>query len=84
MLLHQGALGDFVTAFPAMIRLRARFGALHAVCPGQHGRLARALGLIDGFHTVEAAVFAGLYGGEAAPRAAGILGGFWGILLLSF
>lgn len=83
LLLHQGALGDFVMTFPALARLKLRYGSIHAICHGQHGRLAEALGLLDCCYPAEAAAFATLYSGDLAPRVRDILAISEAMLLLS-
>ena len=47
LIIHQGALGDVVLTFPAIIALRQKFSRIDILCQGQLGNLAVKLGLID-------------------------------------
>lgn len=83
LIIHQGALGDFVTLFPALLRLRQYFKPLDVLCQGQLGRLAVFLGLAEQSYPLEAARFATLYGGRPDPGAATLLQGYRRIVLFS-
>lgn len=80
---HQGALGDFVMTFPALVSLRDRFERIHAVCPAQNGRLAEALGLVDRWYSIDAAVWSSLYSKPVDRQVHEVLNAAAAILLIS-
>ena len=84
LVIHQGALGDFVLTFPALAGLRERFARIDVLTSAGHGRLAVAVGLADGYFPLEAAAFATLFGGEPAAPVRELFSSFHDILILSF
>jgi len=82
--IHQGALGDWVATFPALLKLQERFDGIDAVCQGGPGRLARSLGLIRRCFPLEAAAMASLFGERLDARIGRLLRSYDDILLLSF
>jgi len=84
LIIHQGALGDIVSIFPAIIRLKERFRIVDAVCKKSIGELASSLQLIDKFYPVEAAYFSSIFSGKADPRIADILRSYDEIILFSY
>jgi ADP-heptose:LPS heptosyltransferase len=64
LIVHQGALGDFVAIFPAIIRLKKYYHQIDVLCQGQLGKLAAELGLVKQWYPLEAASFASLYTDE--------------------
>lgn len=62
LVIHQGALGDFIMTFPAMIALRRTYVKIDALCQQKLGQLARELNLIEKYYTLESAAVAPLYG----------------------
>lgn len=86
LVIHQGALGDFIMTFPALLALRAVYAPLHVLCQRKLGALAGRLGLVEKSYPLESAAFAPLYGQEPeriGPRAAGILQDCGRIVLFS-
>jgi len=63
LIIHQGALGDFIMTFPIMIELRKTHFQVDALCQKKLGDLARKLNLIERSFPLESAAFAPLYGG---------------------
>ena len=61
LIIHQGALGDFVAAIPAMIRLKKNYNCVDVLCSGQLGKLAREIGLAEQCFPLEAAGFSSIY-----------------------
>ena len=57
LLIHHGALGDFVLTFPAILALKSRFTRIDALCPERSGRLAVRLGLVAESHDLDSAFF---------------------------
>ncbi len=73
LIIHQGALGDVVLTFPALIRLREKFSVIQAICQGKIGRLACELGVVDSCFPLEAATVSSLYTKSVAPDVQKIL-----------
>lgn len=83
LVVHQGALGDFVTTFPAMLLLKDSFPRIDAICHHHFGKLASALNVISAWYPLEAAYVASLYSKNPAPRIRKILAGYDSILLFA-
>ena len=64
LIIHQGALGDFVAIFPAIIRLKKYYQQVDVLCQTQLGKLAAKLDLVRQWYPLEAASFASLYTDE--------------------
>ncbi len=84
LVIHQGALGDFVCAFPALAGLKKRWGRIDVLCRGQLGKLACELGVADNGFSFDAACFASLFSGMADRRTKAFLRQYRQILLFSF
>jgi len=83
LIVHQGALGDFLTTFPAIFKLKKRFCRIDAFCQSDLGRLACALKVIDSYLPLEAAAFASLYSEPVDARAKALLMAYHEIILFS-
>ena len=84
LILHQGALGDFITTFPALLGLRHHYSHIAAICRTQFGSLAAHLELIDEYFSIDAACFASFYTERICPQATELLNRFDAILLFTF
>ena len=84
LIIHQGALGDVVMTFPALIALRKKFGRIDILCQGQLGKLAAGLGLVDKAYPLEAAYVATLFSKSVDKKIKTILAAYSTILLFSF
>jgi len=84
LIIHQGALGDIVSIFPAIIRLKEKFCRIDTICKKSIGELASSLKLIDKFYPVEAAFFSSIFSEKIDPVAAEILNSYDEILLFSY
>jgi ADP-heptose:LPS heptosyltransferase len=84
LILHQGALGDFIVTFPVLALLRDVFAGVDAVCRSSFGPAAVHLGIVDDYRSVEAAGFATIYTDAPSPRWADWLSSYERILLFSF
>ncbi len=84
LIIHQGALGDFIALFPAILRLKRKFPSVDAVCQDKLGKMAAALGVIDAFFPAESALFASLYSDTALPKLNTILRSYDQIVLFSY
>jgi ADP-heptose:LPS heptosyltransferase len=61
LIIHQGALGDFILTFPALIRLQKYYGVIDVLCQSGIGKLAKSLGLVEKWYPLEAAYVASLF-----------------------
>jgi len=61
LIIHQGALGDFILIFPAIIRLQKYYDVIDVLCQSGIGKLAKALGLVENWYPLEAAYVASLF-----------------------
>jgi len=84
LIIHQGALGDVVLTFPAIMALRQKFSRIDILCQSQLGNLAVKLGLIDKSYPLEAAYFATLFSEPVDEKIKNIMAGYSTILLFSF
>jgi hypothetical protein len=84
LIIHQGALGDVVLTFPAIIGLRKKFSRVDVLCQSQLGKLAAVLGLAEKWYSLEAACFATLFSEQVDEKIKDILAGYSTILLFSF
>ena len=84
LIIHQGALGDVVLTFPAIIALRQKFSRIDILCQDQLGKLAAHLGLVEKTYPLEAAYFATLFSDRMDARISDLLGTYAKILVFSF
>ncbi len=83
LVIHHGALGDVVSTFPALLRLKKIYGSLSMICQGSIGQLARELDIADKCFPLEAAAFATLYSSHIHPIVKKILLSYQRIILFS-
>ncbi|MFO7667555.1 MAG: glycosyltransferase family 9 protein [Desulfobacterales bacterium] len=84
LIIHQGSLGDIVSIFPAIIRLKEKFCRIDAIFKKSIGELASSVKLIDKFYPVEAAFFSSMFSKKIDPVTAEIFLSYDEILLLSY
>jgi ADP-heptose:LPS heptosyltransferase len=84
LIIHQGALGDVVLSFAAIIALRKQFGSMGILCQGQIGKLAARLGLVDTAYALEAAYFASLFSDAVDAKIKNLVRSFDRIIVFSF
>lgn len=84
LIIHQGALGDFVATFPVLFLLRKNFRSIDALCQNQLGKLACHLKVIDKHFSIETAIFSSLYSDHVDQRAANLFLSYNEIILFSF
>ena len=84
LIIHQGALGDVITTFPSLIKLKNNFRPIHLLCQNQIGKLARDLGLVQKYFPLESAVFASLYSGSSNDKIKEILSVYDKVILFSY
>lgn len=84
LIIHQGAIGDIVSIFPAIIRLKEKFCRIDAIFKKSIGELASFLKLTDKFYPVEAAFFSSVFSGNANIRTVNIFRSYDEIVLFSY
>ena len=83
LVIHHGALGDVVSTFPALLRLKKLYGSLSIICQSSIGQLSQELNIVDKWFPLEAAAFATLYGGHIDPMVKNNLLSYQKIVLFS-
>jgi len=83
LIVHQGALGDLVLTFPAIIALRNKFNRIDMLCPRQQSRLAAHLKLIEKGYSLESACFATLFSEQIDPKIKDLICRYTAILAFS-
>ncbi len=83
LIIHHGALGDVVSTFPALLRLKKLYGSLSIICQGSIGRLSQEFDIADTWFPLEAAAFATLYSSHIDPNIKNILLPYGKIILFS-
>jgi hypothetical protein len=81
--IHHGALGDVVSTFPALLRLKKLYGSLSIICQSSIGQLSQELDIVDKWFPLEAAAFATLYSSHIDPIVKNILLSYRKIILFS-
>jgi ADP-heptose:LPS heptosyltransferase len=61
LIIHLGALGDFILTFPAIIQLQKYYDVIDVLCQSGIGKLAKTLGLVEKWYPLEAAYVASLF-----------------------
>ena len=84
LVIHQGALGDFVATFPGILRLKRKCGQIDVLCQAQLGRLTQYLDIAVHAYPLESAAFATLFSGSPENRMKHLLKSYDAILLFSF
>jgi heptosyltransferase-3 len=84
LIIHQGALGDFILTFPAIIRLQKYYDAIDVLCQSGIGRLAKALGIVETCYPLEAAHVSSLFTDQVDSKIKIFLKPYTGIILFTF
>jgi len=84
LIIHQGALGDVITIFPSILKLKKKFRPIHLLCQNQIGKLARKLDLVQKCYPLESAIFASLYFGSGNGKIKEILSAYDEVILFSY
>jgi ADP-heptose:LPS heptosyltransferase len=84
LIIHQGALGDIVSIFPSLIRLREKFSRIDALFKKSIGELASSLKLIDKAYPAEAAFFSSMFSHKVDPAAVKLLCLYDEIIIFSY
>jgi ADP-heptose:LPS heptosyltransferase len=83
LVVHQGALGDFVVTFPTLLTLKRRYRQIHAICQSKLGKLGESLNIIEKSFPSEGAVFASLYTNFVDARVQDMLRRYHTVILFS-
>jgi ADP-heptose:LPS heptosyltransferase len=84
LIIHQGALGDVVAIFPAIIRLKRHFDSIDVLCQSQLGKLAKTLDLVDKWFPLEGAWAASLFTDQPVRKVKALLRPYDRVVLFSF
>ncbi|MBN1931434.1 MAG: glycosyltransferase family 9 protein [Desulfobacterales bacterium] len=84
LIIHQGALGDVITIFPAITRLKKKYTHIDVICQNQIGKLACELKVFDKFFPLESAAFATLYSDHIHANLLKLLQSYHIIIIFSF
>ena len=83
LIIHQGALGDFILTFPALIRLRKYCDVIDVLCQSGIGKLVKALGLVEKWYPLEAAYVASLFSDRIDSKIKTLLTPYANIILFT-
>jgi heptosyltransferase-3 len=83
LIIHQGALGDFILIFPALIRLQKYYDIIDVLCQSGIGKLAASLGLVKKWYPLEAAYVASLFTDRIDSKIKTLLTPYANILLFT-
>lgn len=69
LIIHRGALGDFIMTWPSLLALKEKFPALHFLCIGrpEYAKFAVKKGIIDSFISADSASLTEFFEGSALP-----------------
>lgn len=84
LIIHQGALGDFVVTFPVLKALATLYPRIDGICRSSFGRLAIDLGVLESTFALESARFASLYTDRIEPAVGTLVSAYGSHLLFSF
>jgi ADP-heptose:LPS heptosyltransferase len=85
LVIHQGALGDLVLNFPALVSLKQEKKALVALlCSSDLGKIAYELNVVDAHFSLESARFCSLFCEEMTPVVKEFISDYDAIILISF
>lgn len=85
LVIHQGALGDLVLNFPALVSLKNEKKAFVALlCSGELGKIAHELNVVDAHFSLESARFCSLFHEEMTPVVKEFISDYDTIILISF
>ncbi|MGD2014002.1 MAG: hypothetical protein PVG84_09665, partial [Desulfobacterales bacterium] len=73
LIIHQGALGDIILTFPALLRLQKYYDAIDILCQSGIGKLAKALGIVETCYPLEAAHVSSLFTDRADSKIKNLL-----------
>jgi len=84
LVIHQGALGDLILTFPAILELKKKYFQIDILCQNRLGRLMQYLNIADHAYSLESAAFATLFSDSPESKVKHLLRSYDTILLFSF
>ncbi|MBW1697246.1 MAG: glycosyltransferase family 9 protein [Deltaproteobacteria bacterium] len=84
LVMHQGALGDLVVTFPALLELKRRYGRIDIICQNKLGKLVSYLNIAEKSFPIESSWFTTLFTDEIDKRMHHLLQTYHFIVLFSF
>jgi len=85
LVIHQGALGDLVLNFPALVSLKQeKKASVGLLCSGELGKIAHELNVVDAHFSLESARFCSLFHEEMTPVVKEFISDYDTIILISF
>ena len=85
LFIHQGALGDLVLNFPALVSLKhERKSSVALLCSSDLGKIAHELNVVDAHFSLESARFCSLFCDEMTPFVKAFISDYDTIILMSF
>ena len=85
LVIHQGALGDLVLSFPALVSLKhERKASVALLCSSDLGKTAHELNIVDAHFSLESARFSTLFCGEMTPLVRTFISDYDTVILISF
>jgi heptosyltransferase-3 len=85
LVIHQGALGDLVLSFPALVSLKQEKKASVALlCSSELGKIAYELNVVDAHFSLESARFCSLFYGDMTTVVKEFISDYDTIILISF
>jgi heptosyltransferase-3 len=85
LVIHQGALGDLVLSFPALLSLKQeKKSSVALLCSSDLGKIAHELNVVDAYFSLESARFCSLFYEEMTPVAKEFISDYGTIILISF
>jgi ADP-heptose:LPS heptosyltransferase len=85
LVIHQGALGDLILSFPALLSLKnERKVSIDLLCSGDLGKIARELGVVEACLPLESGRFSALFCTKMTPPVKRFLTDYDAVILISF
>jgi ADP-heptose:LPS heptosyltransferase len=85
LVIHQGALGDLVLCFPALVSMKyEREASVTLLCSNELGKIARELNIADAYFSLESANFSTLFCSDMTPFVKAFISDHDMIILFSF
>ena len=85
LVIHQGALGDLVLNFPALLSLKHEGEvSVDLLCSGDLGKIARELDVADAYFPLESGRFSALFCRKITPSMKKFLSDYDTVILMSF
>ena len=85
LVIHQGALGDLVLNFPALLSLKQeKKASVGLLCSGELGKIAHELNVVEAHFPLESARFCSLFSEKMTPVVKEFINNYDIIILISF